>query len=311
MPPREYELTVRQEPKQARMCGVGADRRPIDPPPIIHGRGSLEDRCKQRHRKFQKLQAWQLENVLQSFPFLLQISLLLFGLSLGVAMWTQQYIISIVIIIPSALGFILHFFTTTVSSMYPDCPFQMPISLVIQFICRRFRGQPGARGQRYHERESSAATVSAMQWILETTTDTNVVRLVFEAICSPVDIPSGSTLLHSMARNPACRTLRALPPPKFDDSAEYTAYWRTFISVIGAGKCPAVHLSALHVACRVRKVLAMVTAAKVDQPSLKKLLSELSKALLAAVKGDDSKPSPAVLAADNEDSDVYPSHLRS
>jgi hypothetical protein len=51
-PHREYELTVRQEPKQARMCGVGgkstafipshtssnprlADRRPIDPPPII------------------------------------------------------------------------------------------------------------------------------------------------------------------------------------------------------------------------------------------------------------------------------------
>ncbi|KAL0952514.1 hypothetical protein HGRIS_006776 [Hohenbuehelia grisea] len=36
-PYREYELTVRQEPKQARMCGVGgkADRRPIDPPPIV------------------------------------------------------------------------------------------------------------------------------------------------------------------------------------------------------------------------------------------------------------------------------------
>ncbi|KAF8428028.1 velvet factor-domain-containing protein [Boletus edulis BED1] len=32
---REYDLTVRQEPKQARMCGVGPDRRPIDPPPII------------------------------------------------------------------------------------------------------------------------------------------------------------------------------------------------------------------------------------------------------------------------------------
>ncbi|KAI0772383.1 velvet factor-domain-containing protein [Trametes elegans] len=31
----EYELTMRQEPKQARMCGVGADRRPIDPPPIV------------------------------------------------------------------------------------------------------------------------------------------------------------------------------------------------------------------------------------------------------------------------------------
>ncbi|KDQ11198.1 hypothetical protein BOTBODRAFT_177452 [Botryobasidium botryosum FD-172 SS1] len=32
-----YELIIRQQPKQARMCGVGgkADRRPIDPPPII------------------------------------------------------------------------------------------------------------------------------------------------------------------------------------------------------------------------------------------------------------------------------------
>ncbi|KAJ7161176.1 velvet factor-domain-containing protein [Mycena filopes] len=34
---RQYELTVRQEPKQARMCGIGgkADRRPIDPPIIV------------------------------------------------------------------------------------------------------------------------------------------------------------------------------------------------------------------------------------------------------------------------------------
>jgi hypothetical protein len=50
----DYELIVRQEPKQARMCGVGSecyshgyarviepvacatdDRRPIDPPPIV------------------------------------------------------------------------------------------------------------------------------------------------------------------------------------------------------------------------------------------------------------------------------------
>ncbi|KAI8969090.1 velvet factor-domain-containing protein [Mycotypha africana] len=33
----EYQLTLRQQPKQSRMCGVGekADRRPIDPPPIV------------------------------------------------------------------------------------------------------------------------------------------------------------------------------------------------------------------------------------------------------------------------------------
>ncbi|KAI8149384.1 velvet factor-domain-containing protein [Fennellomyces sp. T-0311] len=33
----EYHLKLRQQPKQSRMCGVGekADRRPIDPPPIV------------------------------------------------------------------------------------------------------------------------------------------------------------------------------------------------------------------------------------------------------------------------------------
>ncbi|KAH7102453.1 velvet factor-domain-containing protein [Auriculariales sp. MPI-PUGE-AT-0066] len=33
----DYKLTILQEPKQARMCGIGgkADRRPIDPPPIV------------------------------------------------------------------------------------------------------------------------------------------------------------------------------------------------------------------------------------------------------------------------------------
>ncbi|ORX88658.1 hypothetical protein K493DRAFT_185910, partial [Basidiobolus meristosporus CBS 931.73] len=37
-----FDLTLRQQPKQSRMCGIGekADRRPIDPPPIIQLRVS-------------------------------------------------------------------------------------------------------------------------------------------------------------------------------------------------------------------------------------------------------------------------------
>ncbi|KAK0433480.1 velvet factor-domain-containing protein [Armillaria borealis] len=46
----EYDLVVRQEPKQARMCGVGgkADRRPIDPPPIVQLR-VIDPRRHQQH----------------------------------------------------------------------------------------------------------------------------------------------------------------------------------------------------------------------------------------------------------------------
>lgn len=42
----EYQLTVREQPKQSRMCGVGekADRRPIDPAPIVQLRVVTHDR---------------------------------------------------------------------------------------------------------------------------------------------------------------------------------------------------------------------------------------------------------------------------
>ena len=42
----EYQLTVREQPKQSRMCGVGekADRRPIDPAPIVQLRVITHDR---------------------------------------------------------------------------------------------------------------------------------------------------------------------------------------------------------------------------------------------------------------------------
>lgn len=41
----EYQLTVREQPKQSRMCGVGekADRRPIDPAPIVQLRVITHD----------------------------------------------------------------------------------------------------------------------------------------------------------------------------------------------------------------------------------------------------------------------------
>lgn len=55
-----------------------------------YGLGSLEAQCKQRHRKFQLLQTWHFEHTLELFTLLLRLSLLIFGLSLGVALWSTQ-----------------------------------------------------------------------------------------------------------------------------------------------------------------------------------------------------------------------------
>ena len=141
-----------------------------------YGRGSLEDRCQQRHRRFQGLQTWQFENMLQSFPFLLQMSLLLFGLSLGAAMWTQQQTISILIIATTAMGTLCHVFTIIVSLISPDCPFQTPVSLAIQAILRRYRKSASSQ---HHKGDSNAA---AMQWIFETSTNPDIVMSAAELI---------------------------------------------------------------------------------------------------------------------------------
>lgn len=140
------------------------------------GSGSLEDRCQQRSCKFQELKAWQFENVLRSFPVLLQISLLLFGLSLGAMLWTSQRSISVLVIAMTTFGGLCHAFVIMVSLIYPDSPFQTPVSLVIQAVFGRFRACT-----RFH-RQDKESVRSAMTWILETSRSPEVVRSVVELI---------------------------------------------------------------------------------------------------------------------------------
>ncbi|KAI9591322.1 velvet factor [Syncephalis fuscata] len=49
----EFDLKLRQQPKQSRMCGVGekADRRPIDPPPILQLRVVNHSQNSEDHTK--------------------------------------------------------------------------------------------------------------------------------------------------------------------------------------------------------------------------------------------------------------------
>jgi len=102
------------------------------------GRGSLQERGLQRQRKLDGLERWRLQTVLKSFLVLLQISLLLFGLSLSANMWTQQRTISSVIICTTALGILFYVATILVSVIHPDSPFQTAGSTLIGAICKDF-----------------------------------------------------------------------------------------------------------------------------------------------------------------------------
>jgi hypothetical protein len=138
-----------------------------------YGRGSLGDQCKQRHHKFQKLTDWAFEDVLKSFAVLLQISLFLFALSLGGAMWTQQRTISILIIATTGCGVLFLCCIIAISLVSPDSPFQTSTSLFIQ----RITGE-----RREHDTDPTA---SAMLWILNTSTNPDVHKSVLDLMVTP------------------------------------------------------------------------------------------------------------------------------
>ncbi|KAG1761399.1 hypothetical protein EDD22DRAFT_779824 [Suillus occidentalis] len=99
-----------------------------------YGRGSQEERAKRRQEKFDGIVTWYFDAVVQSFPVLLQISLLLFGIALSANMWSQQYTIAWVIIATTVFGFLFYSLTVMAALVSPACPFQTPISTILRMM---------------------------------------------------------------------------------------------------------------------------------------------------------------------------------
>jgi hypothetical protein len=97
-----------------------------------YGRGSQEERGKHRQEMFDGLITWYFDAVVQSFPILLQISLLLFEIALGAHMWYQQPSIAWVIIAITVSGFLFYSLTVMTCLISPACPFQTPMSTVLR-----------------------------------------------------------------------------------------------------------------------------------------------------------------------------------
>ncbi|TCD61521.1 hypothetical protein EIP91_008292 [Steccherinum ochraceum] len=91
-------------------------------------RGTLEDRCKERQRKFDGLEAWHLRRVLEALSTLLQLSLFLFAVAICAYMLTQQTIVAVVLIGVMGTGAVFYFSTIGISVIYRDCPFSTPLS---------------------------------------------------------------------------------------------------------------------------------------------------------------------------------------
>ncbi|KAG2157155.1 hypothetical protein DEU56DRAFT_763287, partial [Suillus clintonianus] len=83
---------------------------------------------------FDGIMTWYFDAVVQSFPILLQISLLLFGIALSANMWYEQHTIAWVIVAATVFGFLFYSLTVMASLVSPSCPFQTPVTSMLRML---------------------------------------------------------------------------------------------------------------------------------------------------------------------------------
>ncbi|KAJ7742145.1 hypothetical protein DFH07DRAFT_964663 [Mycena maculata] len=91
-------------------------------------RGTMETRGLERQRKLDGLRKWRFNTLMQMFPFLLQLGLLLFATGLSVYLWTVHLSLAIIVLsfTSFAVGSYVCLLISTVIS--PESPFQTPLT---------------------------------------------------------------------------------------------------------------------------------------------------------------------------------------
>ncbi|KAJ7154051.1 hypothetical protein C8R46DRAFT_1118554 [Mycena filopes] len=98
-------------------------------------RGTIEERGLERQRKLDGLIKWKFEAVLQMFPLLLQLALLLFATSISVYLFTVHLSIAIIVAVLTLVGLGIYCFLLISATIYPDCPFQTPLTpLLVRMV---------------------------------------------------------------------------------------------------------------------------------------------------------------------------------
>ncbi|KAJ7769387.1 hypothetical protein B0H16DRAFT_1715849 [Mycena metata] len=97
-------------------------------------RGTIEERGLERQRKLNGLVKWKFEVVLQTFPLLLQLALLLFASSISLYLWTIQHSVAILVTFLTAVGLSSYIILLVSATIFSDCPFQTPLGPLLRQV---------------------------------------------------------------------------------------------------------------------------------------------------------------------------------
>ncbi|KAJ7802733.1 hypothetical protein B0H14DRAFT_3779790 [Mycena olivaceomarginata] len=95
-------------------------------------RGTIEERGLERQRKFDGLQRWKFDLVMQMMPLLQQLALLLFAVALSFYLRTINHTIAIIIIGLTTTAFILYAAMVLSALAFPDSPFQTSLTTLLR-----------------------------------------------------------------------------------------------------------------------------------------------------------------------------------
>ncbi|KAJ7487328.1 hypothetical protein B0H11DRAFT_1116377 [Mycena galericulata] len=94
----------------------------------VGGRGTIEDRGLERQRKLDGLRKWKFDAVLQMFPLLLQLALLLFSAAISVYLWTVNRSVPIIMLALTSVGFGVYMLFLGSAIVSRDSPFRTPLA---------------------------------------------------------------------------------------------------------------------------------------------------------------------------------------
>jgi len=98
-----------------------------------HG-GSAADKSRDRQRKLDGLEKWRFRLAIESLPVMLQFALLLLGCALSLYLWAISRTVAWVAITVTLFGLTSHIFLTVVATLYYNCPYQTPPSILTRTI---------------------------------------------------------------------------------------------------------------------------------------------------------------------------------
>ncbi|KAJ7215934.1 hypothetical protein GGX14DRAFT_606915, partial [Mycena pura] len=202
-------------------------------------KGTTEERGLERQRKLDGLRKWKLEAVLQMFPLLLQLALLLFSTALSVYLWTINVSLAIIVLALTFLGFGTYLFLPSSAIFSRDSPFQTScatcgkriISLTLRvlkparkfiqnvksfmslfresqgYLLPRSSGNTSVKSHNEPQQETfpewlfkkESVEVPAVLWVLETSTDPIMISTAAE-MALDLQWPLGLDLRLSMTR---------------------------------------------------------------------------------------------------------------